>query len=664
MNRIVVFGGTREGRKLAGYLEGSGVSVHMCVATEYGESILPKGDNIHICAKRLNRIEMEEYLLTHQPEYVIDATHPYAVEVTDNIIEACKETGFSYIRLIREENSTAEEADIIHVPDIESAVAYLKHKEGNILITTGSKELNKYTLLDNYRERCYARVLSVASVVEECSKIGFEGKNLFCMQGPFSEEFNYVQIRMIHAAYVVTKSSGTNGGFLEKYRAAMRAGVKLVVIGRPVESKVKTDSMSYREVLVFLREKYGVLPKQKVTLIGMGMGNKNHLTYEAVKALEESDVIIGASRMLTLCRSIVSHKEFYSSYTKEEIVRFIKAHPEYTNIAIAFSGDVGFSSGAKGLSSLLDSCQITAVSGISTPVYFLNKIGVPWEDTLFLSKHGKELNIVSKVRNNEKICVLLGSTSDVSEICHKLLEYGMENLDITVGEKLSYPEEKILTGKPKDFANQVTENLAVIYIENISAGHRKQRIEDEEFARGKVPMTKQEIRLISIEKLGLDKSSIVYDIGAGTGSVSVEAALQCEDGTVYAIEKNTEGISLIEENKRKFQVDNCTIIEGMAPECLEDLEVPTHVFIGGSSGKLKSIVKSVMRRNKNVRIVVNAISLDTVLEIMRLVKEGIIKEPDIIQANISRSRKTGNYHMMQAYNPVYIVSFGGGNRNG
>lgn len=184
-------------------------------------------------------------------------------------------------------------------------------------------------------------------------------------------------------------------------------------------------------------------------------------------------------------------------------------------------------------------------------------------------------------------------------------------------------------------------------------------IPDSQFIRGRVPMTKQEVRILSIVKLQLDKASVVYDIGAGTGSVSIEAAGQCIDGMVYAIEKAPEGISLIDANRKKFNIGNIELVEGAAPQCMEELPAPTHVFIGGSGGRLIDIVKAVREKNPKVRFVLNAVTLETVGELMKL--QSLFPEyadMEVIQVSVSRGKVLGAHHLMSAENPVYIAAFG------
>ena len=185
-------------------------------------------------------------------------------------------------------------------------------------------------------------------------------------------------------------------------------------------------------------------------------------------------------------------------------------------------------------------------------------------------------------------------------------------------------------------------------------------IKDEEFIRGQIPMTKMNIRILSVAKLHLKPDSVVYDVGAGTGSISIEAALQAEDGYVYAIEKKEEAVELMRENKKKFAADNLEIVEGLAPEALEELPSPTHVFVGGSSGNLKTILELVLRKNPQVRIVINCIALETVAEALDCVKTLPVTDVDIAAVSVGKSKEIGRYHMMMGQNPVYVISCTGG----
>ena len=238
MDKILLFAGTTEGRNLAEFLEKNQIPTEVCVATQYGETLLEEGKYLHVHAGRLDETEMEQQIQKQQITLVIDATHPYAVIVSQNIRRACSRTGTEYIRLARKETDASwkqEMEDVTEVASVAEAAAFLAKKEGRIFAATGSKELSAYQVIPDYQDRVVARVLSTPEAVSECAMLGFSGKNLICMQGPFTEDLNVAMLRQAQASWMVTKESGKAGGFLEKLRAAKKAGAKLVVIKRPGE---------------------------------------------------------------------------------------------------------------------------------------------------------------------------------------------------------------------------------------------------------------------------------------------------------------------------------------------------------------------------------------------------------------------------------------------
>lgn len=181
---------------------------------------------------------------------------------------------------------------------------------------------------------------------------------------------------------------------------------------------------------------------------------------------------------------------------------------------------------------------------------------------------------------------------------------------------------------------------------------------DEWFIRGAVPMTKSEVRAISVAKLELFPGAVLYDIGAGTGSVSIEAAAGMANVTVYAVEKNPEAVGLLCLNREKFGADGMIIVEGEAPEALEGLETPTHAFLGGTSGKMAEILDLLLERSPQVRVVVNAITVETVGAVLEWTRgRGI--EADMVQVQIARAKAAGRVHMMMGQNPVWVIAFGG-----
>lgn len=403
--------------------------------------------------------------------------------------------------------------------------------------------------------------------------------------------------------------------------------------------------------------------RRKIFLTGIGMGMPEMLTARAKEVIDQADCLIGAKRMLECAKRILpgemqEKKKMMVEYRPEQIAEIIKAEKEDWKIGILLSGDIGFFSGAKKLEKVLEGFadEVILVPGISSIVYLSAKIGIAWEDAATISLHGKNENFIQTIDKREKTFLLLGGTDAGKVFYKRMLEYEMNEVKIHIGTNLSYADECVRSGVLSDFQEEDFEGLTAVMVENpvpskATGPHRK----DEEFLRGKVPMTKAEIRAVSVAQMELTEDAVVYDIGAGTGSVSVEIALSGEKIKVYAIEKNPEGVELIRQNRKKFRVDGIRIIEGNAPEVLEGLEMPTHVFIGGSSGNLRQIIEKVTAANPEVKIVLNAISLETLGEVMELSKDGLLKEIQVTQLSAARSRILGDYHMMTGQNPVYII---------
>lgn len=519
--QVIIFAGTTEGRTISEYLSSCKVPVTACVATEYGETLLTENEYLKVHAGRMDQEEIAAFIREKGAELVIDATHPYAAVVSENVAAACEREQVDYVRLIR--GSSAESVDqAVLVGSVDEAVEYLKKTEGNILATTGSKELFKYTQIPGFEKRVFARVLSTGEVAAACEKLGFVGKNLICMQGPFSEALNIAMLHQFDCKYLVTKETGKAGGFEEKLHAAKAAGATLVLVGRPPEQK----GYSYDEVLEMMRIRFHLAAasvlevqptqaKRKVTLVGIGIGTPEGMTVEAAQVIEKADLLVGADRMLAAAAD--KHKPTFSAYEPRKIGDYLELHPEYQRIVVLLSGDIGFYSGAKRLYEELEQrdFEVDALCGISSVVYFCGKLRTAWEDVCLLSTHGRSANLVGAVKSHHKTFTLLGKGESVHVLCQELMEYGLAHVTVHIGIQLGYEDEKILSGTPEELLKQSIDGLCVALIENETpfSGIRA-CVDDEEFSRGKAPMTKSEIRSLSVAKLQLPKDAVVYDVGA------------------------------------------------------------------------------------------------------------------------------------------------------
>ena len=651
MFEVLVFAGTVEGRKAAEKLRARNVPTCAFTATEYGESLLEEGGSLEVRAGRMSEEEMERFMRESGCRLVIDATHPYATEVTANIRAAAGKAGVEYRRVLRATTET-EGVRVRCVTDADAAAAYLNGTDGNVLLTTGSKDLAAFTAVKDFENRVFARVLSLPEVVTACAELGFRGKNLIAMQGPFTEEMNLALLRQVEARYLVTKDTGREGGFEEKVAAAKEHGCELVVIGRPTEE----EGMSLEECLKDL------VNDREIALVGIGTGGDagSGLTREAEDFCRGADLFIGAKRCLEAWDT--AGRETFEEYRPEAIRDCIEERGEGKRIAVLLSGDVGFFSGAKKLLALLPEARL--IPGISSVVYLAARVGTEWEDARLVSAHGREAHLVSEIRRNKKVFALLAKKEDFAELCQALRDCGLGKVRLVCGSELGYPTEHILEGTA-DFlaespeAEQVSA-LAVVFAENPAPEEQiGPGVDDEAFLRAKVPMTKEEVRAVSIAKLRLTAGFVLWDVGAGTGSVSVEAARLDPTATVFSIEKKGEAIELLYQNRTAFSLDNIEIIEGEAPAALVELPAPSHVFVGGSSGNLREILQLALEKNPAARIVINAITLETLTESMAATKELGLEMVDVVSVTAAKSRDVGDYHMMTGQNPVYVISGNG-----
>lgn len=638
--RILLFGGTYEGRKIAEYLTENSAEFTLSVATDYGNELTEKSRYMDLKCGRLNSSEITE--LVGEYDLVIDATHPYAEEISSSISQACIQNDVEMIRVLRSE--TEKSSKHYCFADIKEAVNFLDKTSGNIFVSTGSKEIAEYSLITNASERLYARVLPTAEAIEACRNAGLKNSHIICMQGPFSEDLNMSMFKETSAGYIVTKSSGSAGGFDEKISAADNLGIKTVIIGRKPENK----GITLEETISMIS---GILnTKRKITLIGIGAGIGD-LTEKAVNALKYADIIIGSSRILDSLRDFKGDR--LNEYRISEIIKFIEVHNEYNNIVLAFSGDIGFYSGA--IKNEFKGYDIEKICGISSLQTLCSRMGISWENVRCVSMHGRNADVLGEVISNKRVFIL-GEKGTVNTVCGVLIKAGCGKLRVTVGEKLSYDDEKITSAYAEELADMDFSALSVMMIENDSPVKPRTGIPDSEFVRGNVPMTKSEVRSVLLSKINFKNYRVIYDIGAGTGSVSVELAVNNVMGTVYSIEKNPEAVSLIHENIKKFGCYNIIISEGTAPEILDSLPDPDCVFIGGSSGNIKNILEKVKSKNRSSFISLNTVTAEGFADAVSALRELNAKNVEITQLAVSHSQQAGEYHIMKAENPVYIIT--------
>lgn len=524
MCKIWIFGGTTEGRLLAEYCSREKIEAWVSVASEYGEELLQEelmesgnagnpdlnhntclakknlktvqaSSVIKVLRGRMDRYQMEEFIRNQGIHLVIDATHPHARLVSEEIQEACGRTGVRLERCLRAEGEQNKARDWVEVDSIQEAVSFLSSVSGVIFATTGSKELEVLCQIPDYQKRVYARVLPTSNVLKKCEKLGITGSHLIAMQGPFSTEMNTLFLRQTKAEWLLTKDSGRAGGFQEKVEAARENGTRVVVIRRPEE-----DGISLEEAMEVLKKadegNVGEL-KTHLILAGIGMGQPSQMTGEVLRAIRESDALIGAVRMLesaerALQNDLLISKEekaenrqestaaveketkCYKAYLPDEVIQIVSKHPEWKQAVILYSGDTGFFSGASRMAERLREAgyPFTVYPGTSCVSYLAARLGTHWEDAAIYSAHGRELSVDRVMKRlcdpeepAKRAFILMGGKNGAGQFCERLTQAGYGNVQVTVGENLSYPEEQIRSGTAEEMRKLEFADLSLMLLE-------------------------------------------------------------------------------------------------------------------------------------------------------------------------------------------------------
>lgn len=420
---------------------------------------------------------------------------------------------------------------------------------------------------------------------------------------------------------------------------------------------------------------------RKVTIIGAGPGNPDLLSRSALDAIGIADVVIGAHRALVgidVPPDVVRCELVKTA----DIVAALTDAASWQRAVVVMTGDVGLFSGARRLVEALSGdaqVDVRVIPGISSASYLAARLARPWQDWRFASAHGVACDIVAEAERAGDLFLATSGGEDPSRLSGELVQAGFGDARVTVAERLSYPDERITCATASEIAGQTFDDLNVLLIEFASGAgspagasraassrwpYASSGIPDELFIRGDVPMTKQEVRAVALAKLRLTATDTVWDVGAGTGSVSIEAALVARAGSVWAVERNAAGVRLIRENADAFGCGNVHTVPGVAPEALAKLPVPDAVFVGGSAGELPSIVEAALEKNSQVRLCVPCVTVETLTEACALLSGSRFKGFEACQVSAARAEAVGSHHLMKAQNPVFLVSARGAGGEG
>lgn len=397
----------------------------------------------------------------------------------------------------------------------------------------------------------------------------------------------------------------------------------------------------------------------KVYLLGAGPGDKEYILPKAVNVMKKAQGIIGAKRLLPVLSELTGRTEGFYPFTKiDETLQLAEELLAQGDVAITVSGDPLLYSFLKTIQRMRPDWEIEVVPGIGSLQMIGAAFGVTMEEAAIISVHGRKKtkgSIALAVKEHEKSFFLCSKEQGPAWLSEIMLEYGMEGVTVYAGANLSYEDQMLASGSPAEMAQKEFPDLCVAMILNPEPRkvEKKGFLRDEDFVRGKTPMTKEEIRAVILMKMNLTADAVVWDIGAGTGSISIECARQCPYGEVHGVERSPEAVKLIQKNKEKFETDQLFIYEGCAMEIIPQLPVPDVVFIGGSGGELEKVLDYIAQLDMKTKVVITAVTVETIAECNSYLGK---YDPDyaITQVTAGRGRKIGSYHIVDTNNPVMI----------
>lgn len=403
----------------------------------------------------------------------------------------------------------------------------------------------------------------------------------------------------------------------------------------------------------------------RLTIIGIGPGSAEYFMPAARNRMREAHTVIAARRILPMLREVCGavETEFLPMGKIKDTLEMIDGLlREEKEVALIVSGDPLMYSLYKTIlnQEISADWEMEVIPGIGSMQMLGAAFGETMEDARLVSVHGRSRtpgSVALCVTENPKVFFLCSKEQGPAWLSQIMLDYHLDDVEVFAGANLSYEDQILESGSPAEMAKKEFPSLCVAMIKNPHPRPvtRPCFLSDEDFERGRTPMTKEEIRVLILHKMKIHPDDVIWDIGAGTGSVSVECARQAPFGQVHSVERDEAAVHLIEKNRDKFELDNLFIYQGDAAERTADLPVPDKVFIGGSGGKLGEIMKNIAAFDREIRVTVSAVTLETIAEAGEILGN-YDADYDVIQATVGRGRKIGSYHIMDTNNPVMIFT--------
>lgn len=399
-----------------------------------------------------------------------------------------------------------------------------------------------------------------------------------------------------------------------------------------------------------------------IEVVSVGPGHESLLTAQAARAIEGADVVFCAPRHAALVSDGAKVRPLSPFAAAMEQMDTLRAKGR--RVAVLVSGDAGLYSLQSVLKTRFSRENLRVLPGVSALQAFMAALGLPWQNACILSAHGRALSgsaLCHAVRTCGQVILFLDAAHNPAWVRAALDEGGLGQAALLVGERVSYPDQSIAPYTPRAY-----DALCMALVQNpapekglssvgpLPVGLPPVGLPDDAFARGKTPMTKREIRVLLLAALALPPDAVVWDVGAGTGSVSVECARQCPLGEVYAVERDAQALEWIAGNKARFHLGNLHAVPGEAPRALCGLPAPTHVFLGGTGGACGAVFAFLRSLRKPLRVAATAVTVESAAALTAQMRS--LSNFSAVQAGISRLEPVGAYTMFRAQNPVLILS--------
>lgn len=403
-----------------------------------------------------------------------------------------------------------------------------------------------------------------------------------------------------------------------------------------------------------------------VTVIGIGDDGCRGLTSRAMDAVARAAWLVGGERQLAFFPEFGGERIVLKGDLGAALDRVARLAAEH-NVCVLASGDPMFFGAGAMVVSRVGAEHVEVIPQPSALQWAFARAGMKWDDAAFISLHGRpRTGLLTRLRRHAKVALFTDDTNSPPRLAAHLVAHGEVGWTAWVCENLAGPDERVRRFAVTELAVMRDSEIAplnVLLLVRTDATWRPPPaisfLHEESFAK-RMPkkglITKREVRLLSLARLGIRPNSVVWDIGAGSGSVSIEAALLAPEGRVYAIEIDPESVEICRENLRAHAVDNVEVIPARAPEVLDELETPDAVFVGGSKGSMQDIIEVALDRlAPGGRLVVNAITLENAAEAYQALRShGLMPEVTLIQ--ISRGEPLTRYVRYEALNPIQIFA--------